>query len=127
MGTVSIEFAEQPVTIRPFTPDKAEVHFTLSLNSAGPYWVECLVESPRQLSLAPQRELDRARMMIGILNKGESKNKDLRVFSSNATYPDTYNIKFTFLIYDRDGVIAERVDYKHDIVCRVADVNAKVL
>lgn len=125
MATVNIEFDDPAGQLKAFAPHRTELRFTVQSKDGGPYWVECMVETPKVLSLAPQSMLERAKLPVGIVQKGESVKKELRVFSSNTTYPSTYDIKFTFLVYDKDATVAERLEYTRELVC--SDPNAKVL
>ncbi len=125
MANVIVDFEEQNGKIKPFVPARTDLKFTVSSSADGPYWVECMVEAPKALSLAPRGELDKARMMIGIVGKGEKLSKEVRLFASSTTYPEVYNIKLTFLVYDREATVAERLEYTREIEC--GDADAKVL
>lgn len=122
---ISVDFEVKPERLKAFAHNEAELQFTVSTSDQGVYWVECLIEAPSLISLAPHKSLDKGKMLIGIVGKGEKLEKKIKFFANNGIYPDTYGLKFTFLVYDKDAAITERVTHTKKIEC-VEAANAAV-
>lgn len=125
MPEISVELSSLPERIRPFTYNELEVRLSIATDAAEPYWAECVYEVPPPLSLAPDKSLVMAKSLVGILQKGEKREKRVKVYASNDVYPNTYPLKVTLYLYDKDGAISERKEYTKEIEC--GEANAKVL
>ena len=79
-------------------------------NKRGARWYEGVVELPPALSLSYDYTLRKARIRFGILRRNEFLEKAIRIYSSPHTRADVYPGKLIVLAYDKDGVIAERME-----------------
>jgi len=111
--------------IKAFTYNEFEMNLAIITDDAEPYWVEALYEVPVPLTLAPDKSLVTAKGLIGILQKGEKREKRVKIYTSSDVYPNIYKIKVTLYIYDKDGAISERKEYTKELEC--SEENAKVL
>ncbi|MEM4348418.1 MAG: hypothetical protein QXN37_02510 [Candidatus Anstonellaceae archaeon] len=82
-----------------------------------PRWVECDVSVPEAISLAPDRQLSKGRMRVGIALPGGKASKKVKIYGGAGSYPDTYTIRLTIFGFGADGAIAERYDLKADLRC----------
>ncbi|MDE1850288.1 MAG: hypothetical protein KGH54_00640 [Candidatus Micrarchaeota archaeon] len=111
--------------IRAFTYNELEMKLSVTTNDSELYWVECIYDVPAPLSLAPDKSLTTAKSLVGILQRGEAREKRVKIYASNEVYPNTYTIKVTLYLYDKDGAISERKEYTKEIEC--GEGNAQVL
>lgn len=111
--------------IRAFTYNEFDMRLAVGTNDIDPYWAECVYEVPSPLSLAPDKNLTTAKSLIGILQKGITREKRVKIYAGSEVYPSTYTIKVTLYLYDKDGAISERKEYTKEIEC--SEANAKVL
>lgn len=125
MPQLTVKLEVLPQRIKPFTFNEMEVKILLNTSETEPYWVECVFEAPAPLSLAPDKILMSGKSLVGILEKGVDKERRVKLFAQNDVYPDTYRIKSTLYIYDKDGAISERKDYYVELEC--GELNTKIL
>ena len=125
MPEISAVLEVSPDSIKAFRSNELDMHLSFTMAEDEHYWLECVLEVPPPLSLAPDKSLLNGKLLIGILEKDAPKEKRLKIFSSNDVYPNTYKIKVTLYVYDKDGAISERKEYFKELEC--GDENAKVL
>lgn len=82
-------------------------------------WGEADIIVPPQLSLFPESSLQRGRVRMGILNGHERIEKSVRLYGTTLTNPGKYKVSVTVYLFDKDGVISERIDDAIDITCEV--------
>ncbi|MGI0141080.1 MAG: hypothetical protein ACREBF_00300 [Candidatus Micrarchaeales archaeon] len=111
--------------IKAFTYNELEIKVSLATLDPEPYWAECVYEVPQPLSLAPDKSLTTAKSLIGIIQKGETREKRAKIYTSSEVYPDTYKIKLTLYLYDKGGAISERKEYFKELEC--GEANAQIL
>ena len=114
-----------PEKIKPFAFKELDMSLKVDTKEEGRYWLECIFDVPTPLSLAPDKELQNGKVLIGILDKENPREKKVKICAANDVYPDTYKIRATLFVYDSDGAIAERKEYAKELECGEAD--AKVL
>ena len=117
MPEINVSLDASTNEIKAFTFNEFEVRLSLSTKDADPYWVESVFEVPQPLSLAPDKPLYTGKSPIGILEKQTVKEKRVKVWAGNDVYPNTYKIKVTLFIYDKDGAITERKEYFKELEC----------
>ena len=117
MAKINVSFSE-PAVFKAFRYNETELQFNVSTQEGDNFWVECIVDMPPLLSLAQDKSMDKAKVLFGIVAKNEPREKRIKLFSFNNIPPDTYNIKLTFFIYDKEATIADRLELNKDIECR---------
>ncbi len=81
------------------------------------FWCECDINVIHPLSLAQDKELAAGRTRIGIITGNETSEKRVKIYTRPNNYPDKYKIKITAYIYDKEGIIAQRIDREEKIEC----------
>lgn len=123
MAQVDASISLSQERIRAFVYSEFELNLSISSSDRDPYWAEAVYEVPSPLSLAPDKALQSAKSLVGILQNSETRQKRVKIYAGNETYPEIYKIKITIFLYDNDGAISERKEYVKEIEC--ADI-AKV-
>jgi hypothetical protein len=89
-------------------------------NQGGPLcWAEADVILPDTLSLGPDTNLRKGRLRLGILKKDQKNEKTTKVHASSFTKPQMYRCKVILFSYDKEGVIASRLEKTVDIRCEM--------
>ncbi len=122
MPQIQSQIQVAPEYMKPFVFNEVEMKIVLGSNSSDLCWVEGTVEVPDPLSLAPDRNLGKGKMLFGILRDGIVREKRVKIFAKGDVYPNIYTIKITLFIYDETGAISDRVEIRKDIEC--SDQNA---
>ena len=96
-----------------------EVEMTVEIENTSeqPVWTECDVTVPEAISLAPDRQLLRGRLRIGIINPREILAGKCKVFAGVQSYPDNYTLKLTAFGFGKDGTIVAREEKKVNLRC----------
>ena len=125
MAEINATFEVTPEKIKAFTFNELNLDVSISTTDSEKYWLEAVFEVPYPLSLAPDKNLTAGKILLGILDKDSKKGKKVKIFAANDVYPNTYKVKMTLFIYDKEGVIAERKEYSKELEC--GEAGAKVL
>lgn len=80
-----------------------------------PVWAEADVAVPEHVSLAPNSELRKGRVRVGIIEKEQFLEKAVRIFSNTYTNPQMYRCKVTVYTFNKDGVIESRMEKSADV------------
>lgn len=118
MPAVSISARYDPSVLKAYT--KNEVTMSLSFKNADTaktYWCECEISVKAPLSLAHDKDLSIGRTRIGILQPGNEKEKQIKLYTGSNNFPDEYALTITAYVYDGDGAIAERVEQNGSVKC----------
>lgn len=118
MPVLSVSASFEPKELKAFK--RADAVMKLSFvnpDTEKAYWCECdiLVKSP--LSLAPDKELGKGRAKIGIILPSKSREKPIKLYTTQNSFAGDYDIKMTVYVYDEDGAIAERFEKVESIKC----------
>ena len=106
-----------PIRMVAYVRNEVEMEVSVRNDGKEPLWVECDLQTPEAISLAPDRMLSHGRMRIGISLPNETLNKKIRIYGGASSYPDTYVLRLILFGYGKDGVIAERSEIKADLRC----------
>lgn len=118
MAVVSISTRFEPAVLKAYTKNEAAMHLSLkNADTAKTYWCECEISVKAPLSLAHDRDLNIGRTRVGILKPGDSKEKQVKLYTNSNNFPDEYSLSITAYVYDEDGAIAERVEQNGSIKC----------
>jgi len=117
MPAFKLDTAFYPLRLNAYT--RSDVEMTVTIENIGeePLWTECDVLVPPVLSLAPDKDLTKGRLRIGIIAPGEIKMKKCKIYATARAYPDIYSIRLIAYGYGRDGAISAREDKKCDLRC----------
>jgi hypothetical protein len=74
---------------------------------------------PDHISLAPNTELRKGRVRVGIIEKKQFLEKAVRIYSNAYTNPQMYRCKVTLYTFNKDGVIESRLEKEADIRCEL--------
>lgn len=96
-----------------------EVELSIEIENTGEQscWTECDVIVPEALSLAPNRELQKGRLRIGIIAPGEILTGKCKLYGGANSYPDVYTIKLVVYGFGKDGAITQREEKKAELRC----------
>ncbi|MDD5317951.1 MAG: hypothetical protein PHF51_04460 [Candidatus ainarchaeum sp.] len=117
MPVFNIATRFHPIRLTAFMKNSVELSVEVENKSGEPYWTEFDVTVPEAVSLAPDRQLQRGRLRVGIINSGECLTGKCKVYGSSASYPDLYTLKVTVYGFGRDGAISAREERKVELRC----------
>lgn len=109
-----------PIRMSAYVRNEIEMEISVKNEGASPRWVEADVSIPEAVSLAPDRQLSKGRMRIGIALPREKIFKKIKIYGGASSYPDTYVLRLTFYGYGHDGTIEERCELKSELRCEKA-------
>lgn len=116
---VSFDIRAHPPVIFAYVPNAAEIILEAKNNGDDARWCEAHISVPDKLSLSPDNALRKARMRVGIAEKGNAVEKTLKVYANSFTNPQMYRCKVTLYTYDKHGVIDTRLEKSIDIRCEL--------
>jgi len=105
----------EPSEINAFIKQEAELKIEVGNLSNEHVWCEVDISLPSTLSLAPHEQLQKGRMRIGIIDPGQTNIKTCKIYSSSSTFPDIQEIEITAYIFNKKGVVEERLETKQQI------------
>ncbi|MBU0532128.1 hypothetical protein KKB44_01410 [Candidatus Micrarchaeota archaeon] len=82
-------------------------------------WAEADISVPDHISLAPNTELRKGRVRVGIIDGKQFLEKAVRVYSNTYTNPQMYHCAITLYIFNKDGIIDSRMEKSSDIRCEM--------
>lgn len=83
-------------------------------------WLEAGIFVPQKISLAPQSELRRARIRLGILDENlKIIEKSVKIYANSLTNPQIYRIKAVLYVYDKNATVEKRIEKTTDIRCEI--------
>ncbi|MEM4554333.1 MAG: hypothetical protein QXT25_00590 [Candidatus Anstonellaceae archaeon] len=106
-----------PIRLVAYVRNEVEMEVSVHNSGSEPRWIECDVAVPEAISLAPDRQLSKGRMRVGIALPGGKASKKVKIYGGAGSYPDTYTIRLTIFGFGADGAIAERYDLKAELRC----------
>jgi len=106
-----------PIRMAAYVRNEVEMEVVVRNDGAEERWIECDISIPEAISLAPDRQLSKGRMRIGIALPLDKISKKIKIYGGASSYPDTFVIRLTFFGYGKDGTIAERCEMKSDLRC----------
>jgi hypothetical protein len=106
-----------PIRLTAFMRNEVELSVEIENRSESPLWTECDITIPEAVSLAPDKDLHRGRLRIGIIAPKEILTGKCKIYANSRSYPDTYTLKLTAFGFGRDGAISAREDKKADLRC----------
>ena len=117
MPTFRVSTKFYPIRLNAFM--RNEVELTIEIENAGkePLWTQCEVAVPAAVSLAADKEVERGRINVGIVNPNEIMTKKCKIYGSAKSYPDVYSIKLTVYGFGKDAAIVAREDKTVELRC----------
>jgi hypothetical protein len=106
-----------PIRLMAYARNNVEMSIEVENTGDEPLWTECDVAVPDSVSLAPDKDLLKGRIRVGIINRGEILTGRCRVYGNARSYPDTYAIKLTAFGFGRDGGIKAREEKRVELRC----------
>jgi hypothetical protein len=125
MANITTNITITPERLKPNMFTEADIHLSVGSKDSNLYWVECIVEVPHPLSLAPDKTLFIGKLLIGILGQGNTREKRIKFYGNSSVTSNVYQIKLTFYLYGEDGVIEDRKEIYKSVEC--GEINAKIL
>lgn len=117
MAGLRVSSSFYPIRLNAYIRNEAELTIEIENTNDTASWTECDVIVPDALSLAPDRELTKGRLRIGIIGPKETRVGKCKVYAGARTYPDTYMIKLVAYGYGKDGAISTREEKKSYLRC----------
>ena len=106
-----------PVRLVAFRSNAVVMETTVMNKGSEPYWIECDVELPDAVSLAPDSKVSKGRSRLGIVHPNGVLNRSIKIYGGPGSYADTYTVRLTFYGYDSKGVIALRTERRASLRC----------
>jgi hypothetical protein len=118
MDKVETSISFEPATLKAYSRNEAYMAITVaSKEEETTYWCELEVNVSSPLSLAPDTQMTKAKLRMGILGPSKTLTKKLKLFTRPNNFPDVYKVNVTTYFYGEDGTITERRDLKGEIGC----------
>jgi hypothetical protein len=117
MATFRIATKFYPIRLNAFMRNEVELTIEIENMSDEPLWSECDVIVPPAISLAPDKELEKGRIRIGIINPNEIMTKKCKIYGSAKSYPDVYPIKLIVYGHGKDAAIVARDEKTVELRC----------
>lgn len=97
------------------------VEMILRVENEGehPMWVEADISVPENLSLAPNAEIKKGRIRVGIVGNKEFLEKAVRVYADSYTSPQVYKSDITIYVFNKDGIIESRMEKSTNLRCEI--------
>jgi hypothetical protein len=105
----------EPNELSAYKTQEAELKIEVGNLSNEHVWCEVDISLPSTLSLAPHEQLQKGRMRIGIIDPGQTSIKTCKIYSSISTFPDIHEIEIIAYIFNKKGVIEERLETKQQL------------
>jgi hypothetical protein len=117
MANFRISTKFYPIRLNAFM--RNEVELTIEIENTGnePLWTQCEVMVPPAVSLAADKDIERGRINVGIINSREIMTKKCKIYGSAKSYPDLYPIKLTVFGFGKDAAIVAREDKTAELRC----------
>ncbi len=115
MPTFQISPSLHPIRLTAYMRTGVELTIEIENLTDSPAWTECDVILPDAVSLAPDRDLQKGRLRIGIINPKEVLTGKCKIYSSARTYPDSYPVKLIAYAFGRDGAIIGREERRTEV------------
>ncbi|MEM4633833.1 MAG: hypothetical protein QW275_01630 [Candidatus Anstonellaceae archaeon] len=109
-----------PIRMEAYVRNEVEMEVAVKNEGNEPLWIEADIFVPEAVSLAPDRQLSKGRIRVGIALPGEKISKKVKIFGGASSYPDNYPIRLTFFGYGKDGAISQRCELKSELRCERA-------
>ena len=106
-----------PIRLTAFMRSEVELSVEIENLTGDLCWGECDIILPEAVSLAPDRELSKGRLRIGIIEPGGKGSGKCKVYASARSYPDVYTIKLVAYGFGKDGTILGREEAKAELRC----------
>ncbi len=106
-----------PIRLNAYMRNEVEMEITVRNDGSEPRWVECDIIVPESISLAPDKQLAKGRVRVGIIMPRESMGRKVKIYAGASSYPDTYAIRLTAFGFGKDGTIASREEKKAELRC----------
>ena len=116
---VNFDVRVHPPVVFAYSPNSVDIIIKAQNNGGESRWCEANLHVPDKLSLSPDSALKKARMRVGIIEKGDEFEKSVKVYSNSYTNPQMYRCKVTLYTYDKRGIIDTRMEKSIDIRCEV--------
>jgi hypothetical protein len=117
MATYRISTRFYPIRLNAFMRNEVELAIEIENSGNEPLWTQCEVVVPPAVSLAADKEVERGRINVGIINSNEIMTKKCKIFGSAKSYPDLYPIKLTVFGFGKDAAIVAREDKTAELRC----------
>jgi hypothetical protein len=102
-----------------YSQNSIELLIRVENHGKSQVWCEADIRVPEGISLNPATDLRKGRVRIGILSKKEFIEKSVRIFANAYTAPQIYAACITLYAFNKDGVIATRLEKKSGIRCEI--------
>ncbi|MBD3210385.1 hypothetical protein GF318_03315 [Candidatus Micrarchaeota archaeon] len=104
-----------------FGYSSSHVQLIIRVENSGehPVWSEADISIPEHVSLAPNTELRKGRVRVGIVEGKEFLEKAVRVYANAYTNPQMYRCNVTLYTFNKNGIIESRMEKSVDIRCEL--------
>jgi len=116
---VNLSLRCHPDVLFGYSSSHVEVIVRVENDGDHPVWSEADVSVADHVSLAPNTELRKGRVRVGIVEKKQFLEKAVRVYSNTYTNPQMYRCNVTLYTFNKDGVIESRLEKTMDIRCEM--------
>ncbi len=116
---VDLDLKVHPDVIFAYNQNHVELVIQVNNKNEHNCWVEADILVPERLSLSPDNSLRKGRIRIGIIDGKQYIRKATRVYASTYTNPQMYRCKIVAYVYNKDGIIQNRLEKPVDIRCEM--------
>lgn len=114
---VNLTIRNHPDVLFAYSANHVEVILRVENPAAEAIWAEADLSVPENLSLSPDSRLRKGRVRVGIVGRKEFLEKAVRVYGGSYTSPQMYRCNATLYVFNRDGVIGQRLEKSLDVRC----------
>ncbi len=118
MTNLSIKTILEPSDLKAYSRNEALLLIEISNQNEQVLWCESEIKVTSPLSLAFDYELNRGFVRIGMMEPNKTKKKKVNLYTRPNNFPDDYKLNILFFIYDKDGVIFERIEHQVIVPCK---------
>ncbi|VVB66161.1 Uncharacterised protein [Candidatus Gugararchaeum adminiculabundum] len=117
MALFQINHRFYPLRLNAFVRNEVELTIELENEANDIIWSECDIIVPEAVSLAPDRELTKGRVRVGIMRPREVLTKKCKIYGSARSYPEVYPVRIIAYGFGNDGSIVGREEKRIDLRC----------
>lgn len=114
---VSLTIRNHPDVLFAYSANHVEVILRVENPAPEAVWAEADLSVPENLSLSPDSRLRKGRVRVGIVGRKEFLEKAVRVYGGAYTSPQMYRCNATLYVFNRDGIIGQRLEKSVDVRC----------
>ncbi len=106
-----------PIRLMAFLKNSVELEVGIENNTNADKWIECDIVLPEAVSLAPERQLSKGRIRMGLVKASEWAYKKVKIYGGKSSYPELYPIKLVAYGFEGEGAVTIRSEKNTELRC----------